>query len=343
MRRALRAGYPLATGGRAVPGGGERGRAAERGGEDGTHGTGSLCARPCLAVAVAVWHWRFRSAPHVARRPVRRLRRSTAPRPSSARRCHYRPGRWNSGPFRRRRPSRPTSSSGHATPRSCPASLLPRRSPELGSRSGTCPAARSLGSSGRIRPPSPDCGPPPPQAGLTATPAADGLIVAVAGPAARVERLLHTRLAGVRLADGTLGRHATAPSELPHDLAGAVSTVVGLDDLSPPACCVTDVPAERRPAARPAGCRRREATALRAGVGVPGPRACAAARSDASAGGVLTDDTVASLYGVDGLYGNGADGHGQTIDAYELDPFAPERRRGVRRVLLRRDRGGGHG
>ena len=160
------------------------------------------------------------------------------------------------------------------------------------------------------------------QAGLTVAPVADGLIMAVSGSAVRVERLLHTHLVGVRLADGSLGRHATAPSELPRFLAGEVSAVVGLDDLQPRRAVSLTFP--RNPAGnavRRAGTT--EATAPISGDGGPGPRACEAAQSDASPAGVLTDDAVASLYGVDGLYASGADGHGQTIDAYELDPFAP--------------------
>ncbi len=143
----------------------------------------------------------------------------------------------------------------------------------------------------------------------------DGLIVTVSGPVSGLERLFHTRLDRVRLADGTFGRLSTAPAALPGAMARSVSAVVGLDDV-----------ARSRPVSPiPSGGHAPAAVDLTSG-GTPadnGPRACAAARSLQSSLGAVTDGAVAKMYGVDGLYARGADGRGQTIDVYALDTFDP--------------------
>ncbi len=155
-------------------------------------------------------------------------------------------------------------------------------------------------------------------AGLTAAPAAaDGLLQPVTGTAGQLERFFHTRLSKVRLADGTLGRRASTPAELPRPLAGSVTTVVGLDDLTvrqPVSLVTPSVEVD------PTGSG---SSAVSAGSDPLAPHACAAAQADDSNGGVFTDDAIASLYGADGLYQSGADGDGQTIAVYELEPFAP--------------------
>ncbi len=150
--------------------------------------------------------------------------------------------------------------------------------------------------------------------GLTAT-VAGGLIVTVSGPVGGLERLFHTKLDRVRLADGALGHRSTGPAELTGSLAHSVSGVVGLDDLDP---------------SRPVSLVRAGTTAA-APIGLTssraptttGPDACAAAQGLHGSAGAETDDALASLYGLDGLYADGTDGVGQTVDVYELDPFAP--------------------
>jgi hypothetical protein len=154
-------------------------------------------------------------------------------------------------------------------------------------------------------------------AGLSVAPsAADGLLLAVSGPAARLEHFFHTRLSQVRLADGTTGRRTEGPVRLPASLAASVAGVVGLDDLT-----------ERQPVALATGPAAADPTrsgssTRTASSGGPGPQACPAAQADATTSGVFTDDALASLYGVDGLYSSGSDGAGQTIAVYELEPFA---------------------
>jgi hypothetical protein len=156
-------------------------------------------------------------------------------------------------------------------------------------------------------------------AGVAATPATDGLIVTLTGTASRVERLFHTRLRVVRLADGSLGRVTTAPSELPRALAGSVTAVVGLDELVQRHAASLAYRAGQGPGLAASADRTATAGVAQAGTG---PKACPAAQADGGSGGVLTDDAVANLYGVDGLFAGGADGQGQTVDIYELDPFA---------------------
>jgi hypothetical protein len=154
--------------------------------------------------------------------------------------------------------------------------------------------------------------------GVSTGPATDGLFLPVSGTAGQLERLFHTRLVRVRLADGTTGRLATAPAELPQSVTDAVEGVVGLDDLVHirPASLVSRSVSERELS---------QAVGQTRGTGTEplGPHACAAAQAEQkSTSGVFTDDTIASIYGADGLYGAGADGTGQTIAVYELEPFA---------------------
>ena len=155
-------------------------------------------------------------------------------------------------------------------------------------------------------------------AGLSAAPVAlDSLIQPVTGTAGQLERLFHTHLAKVRLADGTTGRRASVPAQLPRSVANSVTGVVGLDDLT-----------ERGPVSLVspsvgAGPTGSSGSAVSPDSGQLAPHACAAAQADDPDAGVFTDDALAALYGADGLYQSGADGNGQTIAVYELEPFAP--------------------
>ena len=153
--------------------------------------------------------------------------------------------------------------------------------------------------------------------GVTIGPAIDGLFVPVSGSAGQLERLFHTRLDRVRLADGVTGRLATVPAELPRNITDAVEGVIGLDDLVHvrPASLVSRSVSERDQ-------HRAVGQMPSSGTEPLAPHACAAAQAVTSTSGVFTDDTIASIYGADGLYGAGADGTGQTIAVYELDPFA---------------------
>ncbi len=68
--------------------------------------------------------------------------------------------------------------------------------------------------------------------GLQVTGAAsDGMFIRFTGTASKVESAFHTGLSRFRLSDGTTGQATTSSVELPTSIAGAVSAVVGLDNL----------------------------------------------------------------------------------------------------------------
>ena len=156
------------------------------------------------------------------------------------------------------------------------------------------------------------------KAGLSvASTPVDGLFLTVRGTAGQLEHFFHTRLSKVRLADGTTGRRAADPALLPRSVAGSVTSVVGLDDLAQrgPVSLV-----HRSVVTDTAGALDSPMTT---DAGQVAPHACAAAQAEGAGSGIFTDDTLAALYGADGLYQSGADGNGQTIAVYELEPFSP--------------------
>jgi hypothetical protein len=140
---------------------------------------------------------------------------------------------------------------------------------------------------------------------------ANGLLISFRGSASRAERAFGTGLERVRLADGTIGRRTTSAVRVPAAIAGAVQAVVGLNELVHESTGL--VRAHRRRHVIPG------ATATATGTG--GPVACTAARQQ-QAFGALTDQQVANAYGVGGLYTAGDLAAGQTVDIYELEPFA---------------------
>jgi hypothetical protein len=138
----------------------------------------------------------------------------------------------------------------------------------------------------------------------------NGLLVSFTATAADAEAAFGTRLERYRLADGAVGFAPARAVALPANIAPAVQTVLGLDTTSRPV-------AEPLPGRRGAGSE----PPVKPAATSDGPKACAAARSDAAAYGGLTDQQIAYSYGVDKLYNAGEDGAGQTIDVYELEPF----------------------
>ncbi len=146
---------------------------------------------------------------------------------------------------------------------------------------------------------------------------ANNLLVSFRGTAATVEAAFHTGLQRVELAGGTLGQATTSAVRLPASIAQDVTAVVGLNQL---------VSEDNSLEAAPRGQRSAAAAAAPAAVATPaasdgGPVACAAAQAQEQLGG-LTDQQVAAAYGLDPLYGAGDLAAGQTIDIYELEPFA---------------------
>jgi hypothetical protein len=143
--------------------------------------------------------------------------------------------------------------------------------------------------------------------------ASDGLVLGVRAAASWMERAFGTGLDRVRLAGGALGQTATGAVRMPSGLAGAVTTVLGLDSL-----------VRLQPLGLYRGAGGHQAAAA-PGFSHPAgsPDACADARKAARQFGGLTDDQIASAYGAFGLYGAGDMGAGQHIAIYELEPFLP--------------------
>ena len=156
-------------------------------------------------------------------------------------------------------------------------------------------------------------------AGLSVAPTAiDGLFLTVSGTAGQLEHFFHTDLSKVRLADGTTGRRAAGPCPAA-PLGGQLGDRCGRSGRSDPEGAGVAGHADRWGPSRAGP----TAPATSPDSGQLAPHACAAAQADNPNGGVFTDDALAALYGADGLYQSGADGNGQTIAVYELEPFAP--------------------
>jgi hypothetical protein len=153
-------------------------------------------------------------------------------------------------------------------------------------------------------------------AGLTlGATSANGMLVPVSGPAARVQQAFDTTLVRTRLPDGRLARAPSAPPAVPAGLAPAVTGVVGLSTV---------------PLARPelatatTGGHPADGAASAAGPSPrAGPVACGAAASAATFFNGWTADSLASAYGLSSLYGAGRVGAGQQVGIFELAPYSP--------------------
>ncbi|MGC9963695.1 MAG: S53 family peptidase, partial [Acidimicrobiales bacterium] len=164
---------------------------------------------------------------------------------------------------------------------------------------------------------------------------ADHLLVQFTGSAGRVDATFHTRIMRWRLADGALGTETSSAPSLPESIAKDVTAIIGLDDVVRPHSMLepTDLrthepaaaPTTRATSTAAAGRAAPAAPATRAtstSTPPPGPVACPAAVTDAQGFNGINDQQLAASYGVDGLYDAGDFGAGQTVDIYELEPFA---------------------
>jgi len=148
----------------------------------------------------------------------------------------------------------------------------------------------------------------------------NGLVIPFHGPAIRVQTAFATELSRFALPGGATTHAPTTSVSLPADIAGYVTTVLGLNDL---------VREHRLGPAQPPGTAHRDgrnghaAARTAATAATPGgPKACPDAIGAASQFGGLTDDEIANAYGASGLYAAGDTGAGQRIAVYELEPFA---------------------
>jgi hypothetical protein len=146
-------------------------------------------------------------------------------------------------------------------------------------------------------------------------PSSNGLIIPVTASVAVVQRSLHVSLRSYRLDDGTIGWAATTAPLVQSPVAHDVTAVLGLDQLIGPHSFLerprSDAAAARHALARPV---------VHASTN-GGPQACAAAQHGAARGEGWTFNQLASAYGVEGLYNDGALGQGQTVAVFELEPF----------------------
>ena len=150
--------------------------------------------------------------------------------------------------------------------------------------------------------------------GVTAgPPSANRLLVPIRTTVGRAERAFHTSIDRFRLPSGRLAFGNVGSPMLPSVIAPYVQTVVGLSDVVPlqPAGAMHLVTngASQGPALH----------AVHRPVGATtGPTPCASAQGT----GAATADTLASAYGLNGLYGLGDLGQGERIALFEPAAFA---------------------
>ena len=140
----------------------------------------------------------------------------------------------------------------------------------------------------------------------------DGLLVDFRGPVAAVASAFRTRLATFAVSGGREAIANISPVALPAAVAADVAGVVGLDGV------VTPVPALIH-----AGTSVRPMRAASAGTAASVPAACPAAGAVARQQTGWTDAQLAGAYGVDPLLRSGANGAGQTVALFELEPYLP--------------------
>src|SRR5579862_682907 len=141
------------------------------------------------------------------------------------------------------------------------------------------------------------------------------LSIPLSGTAAQVERAFSLTFRRQALRGGRVAVVASAAPAFDVSVAGDVQGVVGLSSVSAPQ------PLLLRPATR----SRRAATAARAFASRSAPgaaSACPSAQAAAASQGAYTAEQIASAYRFSDLYGQGAEGQGQTVAIYELEPYA---------------------
>ncbi|HTW20971.1 MAG TPA: protease pro-enzyme activation domain-containing protein, partial [Mycobacteriales bacterium] len=151
------------------------------------------------------------------------------------------------------------------------------------------------------------------RSGLSVTSvSSNGLLVNFRGTASDAGRAFRTSISNVRLPDGRTGIDTTGPVSLPANIAGQVTSVIGLDTL---VHATTNLEHATHPAAVKA-----KAPAAPA---IPGaPSGCKGAKDAAADFGGLTDAQIAHSYGLASSYEAGDFGAGQHVGIYELEPFS---------------------
>ena len=163
--------------------------------------------------------------------------------------------------------------------------------------------------------------------GLHPSVSTNGLLVSFSGSVAQVEAAFHTTMSTVRLGSGRQARAATSAIRLPASLVPIVTGVAGLSTV---AKATSQLRRSRDALVVPAQPTRvTQHSSAPSSTKALRPSACAAAKQAARGGGPnnlpdpqgLTDEQIASAYGAAGLYGAGANGVGQHVALFELEPF----------------------
>jgi subtilase family serine protease len=150
------------------------------------------------------------------------------------------------------------------------------------------------------------------KAGLSpGAPSTGGLTIPVDTTVAEARSALHVRFARYRLRSGRVAFANRSAPLVPGSIAGRVRAIAGLDNLARPE------PHLVRSKPRAVRTRPRIAAAQPAAAA---PQACSAASNAASLFGAYTPAQLATAYGLDGLYGIGAQGAGVRVALYELEP-----------------------
>jgi subtilase family serine protease len=142
--------------------------------------------------------------------------------------------------------------------------------------------------------------------------AANRLAIALPGSAAAIQRAFRISFIRLGLPDHRTAVEANAAPSFDPGVASSVQAVIGLSSLSHP-----------RPLYRRAVHAAPIRPSVRPHVATGGPQPCSAARSAAPGQSALTEDQIASAYGLSGLYGGGDLGAGVTVAVYELEPYPP--------------------
>src|SRR5579872_4884608 len=152
------------------------------------------------------------------------------------------------------------------------------------------------------------------------------LLVHFSGTAAHVSAAFDTGFERYRLADARTVFASTAAATMPAAVAPDVEGVIGLNDLLAPQAVGAPLGPSGASGAHSSTASGRATPSGRAapaaGAKGDGPAACNAADAIAAQYGGYTQQQVARAYGLDPLYEAGADGTGQTIAVYELQPFS---------------------
>ena len=149
----------------------------------------------------------------------------------------------------------------------------------------------------------------------------NGLAIPVTATAGQLDGALASHLVGVTMPSGRHAHMTTTAPRVPATLGGAVSAVIGLNDLVRPHSMLARAPGVRPATASP-GVAAASTTAPRTATPqTSGPAPCSAAASTATSYSAYTANQLAGAYGFSGLYGKGWTGAGITVGIYELEPY----------------------